>query len=306
MPLKQDTIYWLIAHRHHRMVNLFCHGMSLSYPLFVYLFLKWKRDKTIWNDKACITLSFDCDYEEDIMSLPQILEMLARYEIPASFACIGKWVEKFPEIHRRLVGSGHEIINHSYSHPDNEQLDPDRRFNELSYGEKVEQIERCHSVCKQLLNYEPVGFRTPHFGNLFSTGDYPILKELGYSYSSSTLAVATPENGQPFLSEEGILEFPLSPCPKHPFSIFDSWHTTSTRTPGSVHRDEADFLRWFTKLVDLGITTRSYINVYWDPQDIVKVKSFEQALKYLAERRNKLWLATYRQVAGRLGRAQTN
>ena len=42
-------------------------------------------------------------------ALPQILDMLARYQIPASFACVGKWIEGFPEIHQRLVANGHEI-----------------------------------------------------------------------------------------------------------------------------------------------------------------------------------------------------
>jgi hypothetical protein len=285
------------------MVSAFCYGISLNYPLFLHCFLKWKRSGILWPDKrACFTLSFDCDYEEDVKALPQIIDMLERHKISASFACIGRWVEKFPRIHRSLIDKGHEIINHTYSHPDNEQLDPDRRFNELSYREKKEQIEKCHKVCRELLGYEPVGFRTPHFGRLFSEEEYHILKELGYTYSSSTIAIETPENGQPFLTKEGILEFPLSSCPKHPFTIFDSWHTTNTRTPGSMHRDNADFLRWFMRLVDLAIATRSYINVYWDPQDIIKVRSFEQALKYLTERRDVLWLATYSQVASMLGK----
>jgi len=62
--------------------------------------------------------------------------MLEQYRLPASFACIGKWIEEFPEVHRGLVDKGHEIINHTYSHPDNEQLDPNRKFNELDQKEK--------------------------------------------------------------------------------------------------------------------------------------------------------------------------
>lgn len=301
MSLVSNIVYWLIEHRNNRVVFAFCYVISLNYPLFLYAFLKWKRGKILWASKeACLTLSFDCDYEEDLKALPFILEMLDRYGIPASFACIGRWIEKFPELHRSLLAKGHEIVNHTYSHPDNEQLDPDRRFNELSSRDKREQIERCHAVCKELLNYEPVGFRTPHFGRLFSEEDYLILRELNYLYSSSTKAVATPENGQPFLTKQGILEFPLSPCPKHPFTIFDSWHTTSLRTPGSVHRDGADFFKWFKRLVDLAITTHSYVNVYWDPQDIIKVDHFEQVLKYLSDRRDKIRVATYSEVASSL------
>jgi len=303
MNIRAEFIYWLINHRHTAMVSRFCYGVSLYYPLFLYCFLKWKRRHILWTgEKACLTLSFDCDYEEDIKALPQLLDMLDSHKIPVSFACIGRWIEAYPEIHNSILDKGHEIINHTYSHPDNEQLDPDRRFNELSRNERKEQIEGCHRVCRELLNYEPVGFRAPHFDRLFSEEDYLVLSGLNYLYSSSTSGVATPENGQPFFTREGILEFPLSPCPKHPFAIFDSWHTTSPRTPGSIHRDGDDFLRWFKRLVDLAIATRSYINVYWDPQDIIKVKSFEQVLKYLADRRDRIWLATYREMASRLGK----
>ncbi|MFC1932404.1 polysaccharide deacetylase family protein [Chloroflexota bacterium] len=282
-------------------MSRFCYGISLYYPLFLRCFLSWKRRDILWpGEKACLTLSFDCDYEEDMKALPQLLDMLDQYGIPASFACIGRWVEEFPQLHRSLLDKGHEITNHTYSHPDNEQWDPDRRFNELSWDEKKEQIEKCHKVCRELLNYEPVGFRTPHFGRLFSEEDYRILKELNYLYSSSIGAVATSENGQPFLTSEGILEFPLSSCPNHPFNIFDSLHSTSLRIPGSAHRDSDDFLKQFKRLVDMAIATCSYINIYWDPQDIIEVKSFEQVLKYLADRRERIWVATYRQVVGML------
>jgi len=299
MQLWSDIMYWLITHRKSKIASAFCHGISLNYPVFLYCFLKWKADRILWANKgACFTLSFDCDYEEDVKALPQILDMLDQYGIPASFACVGRWIEEFPEIHRSLLDKGHEIINHTYSHPDNEVLNPHQKFNELNREGRREEIEKCHKVCQELLNYEPAGFRTPHFGRLFSEEDYQILMELNYTYSSSTVGIATPENGQPFFTKEGIVEFPLSSCPKHPFTIFDSWHTTSPRTPGSAHRNNADFLKWFKRLVDLAITTRSYINVYWDPQDIIKVSSFEQVLKYLADRRDKIWLATYSQVVG--------
>lgn len=296
MPLKSDIIYWLINHRRIKIVSVFCHGISLNYPLFLHCFLKWKRSGILWPGKACFTLSFDCDYEEDVKALPQILDMLEKYKISASFACIGRWIEKFPQIHRSIIDEGHEIINHTYSHPDNEQLDPNRQFNDLSWGEKKEQIEKCHKVCRELLNYEPIGFRTPHFGRLFSGEDYHILKELGYVYSSSTIAIETPESGQPFLAREGILEFPLSSCPKHPFTIFDSWHTTSERTPGSAHRSSSEFLKLFKQLIDLAVKTHSYINVYWDPQDIIKVVGFEQVLKYLVDKSDEIWVTTYKEL----------
>ncbi|WP_093366565.1 polysaccharide deacetylase family protein [Sphingobacterium wenxiniae] len=46
----------------------------------------------------------------------QILDLLQRYQASATFFCIGKQVEKFPELAKRLVHEGHTIGNHTFSH----------------------------------------------------------------------------------------------------------------------------------------------------------------------------------------------
>jgi len=288
-------IYWLIAHRKRRAIAAVCQGLSLGYPLFHYFFLK--AGKVGWKaGKACLTLSFDCDYEEDITALPELLDILDECRISASFACVGRWIERFPEIHRSLLDRGHEIVNHTYTHPDNQVLSPEREFNQLTSDEKRFEIEKCHQVCSDILNYEPTGFRTPHFGRLFSGDDYQILKELGYIYSSSTVATETPAGGQPFVTGEGIIEIPVSTCPRHPFSVLDSWHTVSERAPNPMHRGSDDFYRIFKKLIDVAIKTRCYINIYLDPQDVVKIESFISLLKYLAGRKDEIETANYQQV----------
>jgi len=102
---------------------------------------------------------------------------------------------------------GHEIINHTYSHPNNEELNPSQKMNRLSYDEQKEEIVRCHEVCMDILKYEPVGFRTPHFGKLHSEAIYDILQELGYCYSSSTAAICVIGFGAPFMVK-GFFEIP--------------------------------------------------------------------------------------------------
>jgi hypothetical protein len=48
--------------------------------------------------------------------------------------------------------------------------------------------------------------------------------------------------------------------------------------------------------VDIGIDNNSYINIYLDPQDVVELKEFKQALDYLEERKGDIWIATYRDI----------
>lgn len=253
----------------------------------------------LWNrKKTCLTFSFDCDYSADVEAMPHALEFLSRYSFKASFACVGYWIEKYPEEHRMILEEGHEIINHTYSHPDNEVINPGRKFKNISREEKLEEISRCHKVCKDILDYKPIGCRIPHFKNLFTPEIYGILKELGYVYSSSTLSTNTKSFGRPFVTREGIIEFPLSTCPKHPFTVFDTWH--SFNSPRLfyrlVHRGERSYINLFKTLVDLGIETNSYINIYIDPADVLKMREFGKLLEYIKNREEDIWVARYTDI----------
>src|SRR5205085_7838802 len=47
----------------------------------------------------------------------RVLDVLDAYDVRATFFMVGRQVERFPQIARRVAASGHEIGNHSYSHP---------------------------------------------------------------------------------------------------------------------------------------------------------------------------------------------
>lgn len=64
--------------------------------------------------RPCIALTFDDGPSE---STPQILDLLHRYNAPATFFQCGANVRRLPEIARVVRSSGHEIGNHSYTHP---------------------------------------------------------------------------------------------------------------------------------------------------------------------------------------------
>jgi peptidoglycan/xylan/chitin deacetylase (PgdA/CDA1 family) len=71
----------------------------------------------IWrgpDTRRAIALTFDDGPSE---STPAIAEILARHNIPATFFLCGANVDRLPAIARDLAAAGHEIGNHSYSHP---------------------------------------------------------------------------------------------------------------------------------------------------------------------------------------------
>lgn len=252
-----------------------------------------------WSGKgSCLTISFDCDYPRDAEALPAVLTMLDKYPFKTSFACVGHWIEKYPREHRLILEHGHEILNHTYSHPDNELLNPGRKFRTIPRAEKMEEIRRCHDICKEILHYEPRGCRIPHFRRLFTPEIYGILRELNYRYSSSTWTTATSSNGLPFTAAEGIIEFPLSTCPRHPFTVFDTWHSLNSNRLfyTLIHRSKKDYLALLRELIDIGINTNSYINIYIDPYDLVEMPEFTRILDYLKERAGRIRIATYEEI----------
>ena len=62
-----------------------------------------------------IALTFD-DGPNDPYT-PQLLEVLARHNVKATFFMLGRYVEARPDLARLVAESGHVIGNHTFSHP---------------------------------------------------------------------------------------------------------------------------------------------------------------------------------------------
>jgi peptidoglycan-N-acetylglucosamine deacetylase len=72
---------------------------------------------SVWRGEAgrkAITLTFD---DGPSPATPAILDILASYRIPATFFQCGVNVQRAPELSRAVREAGHEIGNHSHTHP---------------------------------------------------------------------------------------------------------------------------------------------------------------------------------------------
>lgn len=249
-----------------------------------------------WGEhRAAVTLSFDVDLPEDVEALPWLLDVLAPYPFRVSFACIGRWVEQESNAHRYIADQGHEIVNHTYSHPWNEVFNP-RPFLSLTLVEQREEIQRGHEAIARTLGYEPVGFRAPHLD--MSPAIYPILSEMGYHHSSSALARRT--GVLPFRAGEGLWEFPLAQCPRHPSSAFDTYHAFRSKHWLFRIRGENEdrFFGSFVRLVELGVECGAHINLYFDPMDVRRFHHFPRFLDHLLAWQAQVKVATYRELVG--------
>lgn len=232
-------------------------------------------------DKPTYILTFDFDFESDIDAFPYLLDTLHKYDVKAGFAVIGKFVEKYPEIHKRAVAEGHEIINHTYTHPNNPHWSPNRYFNKLSYQEQKDEIYKAHEVFYNLLGIDCIGFRTPHYGQLHTQSVYDILDELNYKYSSSTTAYGTDGFGAPYIHKYNITEIPTG-CSKHfPFAIFDSWSMLRMKKP--LLGDDKLFIKEFEETMPIIKDYNLFLTHYFDPYDIIengKIEALLDSLKF--------------------------
>jgi hypothetical protein len=211
---------------------------------------------------------------------------------------VGKFFEKTKDRDKlkAVARAGHELINHSYTHP-NGYWNPNVFFNELPVRVQEWEIKKTHDLVRKITGVRMTGFRTPHFGDQHQASVYPLLQKLGYAYSSSTLGT---REGRllPFTpsSVKGkLLELPVMTCPSHFYPVFDSYHCFRTDPP--AHPAPGQFLRQFKRAVRMAVRHGGYANFYFDPMDVAQKPDFANALEWLDSIRDDVWLAPSGDVA---------
>jgi polysaccharide deacetylase family protein (PEP-CTERM system associated) len=137
-----------------------------------------------------------------------ILDRLAELDIRGTIFCVAEVAQREPRLMRRMAELGHEIAVHGFQHTPIDLLGPDRFH---------EQTIRAKDMLEQLSGQEVIGFRAPQFSVVPETSwALHILAEVGFTYSSSILPVATLLYGwpgtpmTPFRWPQGLVEIP---CP---------------------------------------------------------------------------------------------
>ena len=101
-----------------------------------------------------IALTVNCAWGAD--DIPEILDIFDRYQVKCTFFVLGVWAEKNPEAVRQMVGRGHEIANHSYSH---------KLPSKSSKAQLQEEIVKCNEAVRKITGTTPAYYRAP-------SGDY--------------------------------------------------------------------------------------------------------------------------------------
>lgn len=83
---------------------------------------------------------------------PEILKLLAKYDVKASFFCIGNQVEKYPEILQSIYKQGHSIGNHSFTHS---------KVGFQSVVRNLNEIRQADNAIEAVIGERPKYFRPP-------------------------------------------------------------------------------------------------------------------------------------------------
>ena len=97
-----------------------------------------------------IALTFDDGPTE---FTPLFLDLLKEHQVKATFFCIGKQIEKYPEIFQRIIAEGHTIGNHTLSHSNSTGF--------LSASKMIEEIEKCDNIIKKAGHIKTDLYRPP-------------------------------------------------------------------------------------------------------------------------------------------------
>ena len=127
-------------------------------------------------------LTFDAGYENGYTDA--ILDTLKKREVPAAFFLVGDYLEREPDLVRRMAAEGHIVGNHTRTHPDMTKLEGDAFAAELRGMEEL-----YEDVTGQTL---PKFYRPPQ--GLYSEENLKQAQALGYKTVFWSLAYADWDN----------------------------------------------------------------------------------------------------------------
>jgi len=137
----------------------------------------------------------------------RILDFLDEADVRGTVFTVGEVADEHPELVREVSERGHEIAFHSYHHRPLTQETPERFREETKTGK---------ALLEDITGKEVSGFRAPVFSlTAQSLWAVDILKDLGFTYSSSVLPARHPLYGlanapwDPFRWANGLLEIPV-------------------------------------------------------------------------------------------------
>jgi polysaccharide deacetylase family protein (PEP-CTERM system associated) len=149
--------------------------------------------------------TMECRVEQNV---DRLLARFDEHGAKATFFTLGWVAQRYPQLVRRIVDSGHELASHGYGH---------LRASEQSREEFMADIGNAKKLLEDISGLPVIGYRAPSFSigesNLWA---FDCLEAAGYLYSSSVYPVAHDHYGMPdaprfpYRSKGSLIEIPIT------------------------------------------------------------------------------------------------
>jgi len=141
---------------------------AVSHSSFEPFHHRWPRPELLMTPKhPWIALTFD-DGPHPVMT-EKLMAVLKQEGVPATFFIVGKMAVRYPEIVREMAREGHEVANHTFTHPNLSHVTASTLLNELG---------QTRQVIRRLTGQDSVFFRPP--GGDYTKEMVKATKEAGY------------------------------------------------------------------------------------------------------------------------------
>lgn len=174
----------------------------------------------------------------------KILNILAKYNVKATFYTTANFAKNALDIVDRIVGEGHELASHGFVHD---------HF-------KPEHLKMSKDLLESISNQEVVGYRMARMAK-FSEED---LFDAGYKYNSSINPTFLPgrynnlKESRTYFMRNGVLQLPSSVTPLFKLPLF--WL--------SFHNFPLSIYKWMAKRT---INKDGYLNIYFHPWEFMNI-----------------------------------
>jgi peptidoglycan/xylan/chitin deacetylase (PgdA/CDA1 family) len=91
------------------------------------------------TQEKVVALTFDDGPHPEFT--PEVLDILKKENVKATFFMIGERMEKYPEIVKEVMKQGHLIGNHTYTHPSDIEAD--------TQAQVIRELEKCEEVIER-------------------------------------------------------------------------------------------------------------------------------------------------------------
>jgi len=217
------------------------------------------------------------------VGVPQVLQLLARQNIRATFFVPGRVAERHPRRVEEIVGAGHELAHHGYTHSSPAKLTPEQEEAELVHGKRI--LEGFGALV--------TGYRAPSWE--FSANTLRLLGKHGLTYSSNLM-----DDIRPYRHPgTNVIELPvhwLLDDASHFWFDNTSW-TKKISTTEEVRQIWEAELEGIAKLGGLCVITM-HPQIIGRPSRLAFLERFVQ----FAKAQPSVWIATLSEVAAACGR----